>query len=270
MTATDTLTGRYQAVAERVRRASAASGRHPDDVMLVAVTKFAEVDDIRALIELGHQDFGENRVQQLVQRKAMVDETLERARTLKGVSGSRRSLFDDGGASGPPDVVRWHMIGHLQRNKVAKVVPVARLIHSVDSLRLVEEMQSYAVKRDIDVECLVQVNCSGEASKAGCAVAAAQHLCEQIDMTGNLRIRGLMTMAPIVEDPADAAPTFERCAEVFSDVRRRGIGEAGFNILSMGMSNDFEVAIAHGSNMVRVGTAIFGSKPVEDDEAETP
>jgi len=272
MTTLSTLESRYREVMDRVARAAERSGRSASDVFVVAVTKYAEIDDIRELIRLGHADFGENRVQQLIQRAAVVEEMLGRYRTMKGVAAHRPLLArDERSADGTtatlPDQIRWHMIGHLQRNKVSKVAPLVRLIHSVDSLRLVEELQSYAVKRDADIDVLVQVNVSGEESKYGCAVAAVPHLCDQIDLTGHLRIRGLMTMAPYSENPEDARPHFERCVEIFEDVKKRGVGDGEFNILSMGMSGDFEVAIECGANVVRVGSAIFGVKdvPEEDD-----
>lgn len=262
MTIVSTLETRYRDVLDRAAAAARRVGADHHPVHVVAVTKNAELDDIRALIRMGHQDFGENRVQQLTQRAAIIDEQMARSRTMAGVAAGAPA------GSASPDAVRWHMIGHLQRNKVAKVIPSVRLIHSVDSLRLVEEIQGYAVKRDIDVDVLVQVNCSGESQKYGCAVAAAQHLCEQIDLTGNVRIRGLMTMAPYADDPEDSRLTFERCREIFDDIAKLDLGDGHFNILSMGMSGDFEVAIECGANVVRIGTAIFGEKPTDPNEPE--
>ena len=150
-----------------------------------------------------------------------------------------------------------------------KLIGLVRLVHSVDSLRLVEEIQSIAFKRDEPVEVLVQVNCSGEKSKFGCAVAAASHLCEQIDTMIHLRVRGLMTMAPYSENPEDARTTFERCRELFDENRQRGVGGDSFNILSMGMSSDFEIAIECGANMVRVGTALFGDHDASIEHEES-
>jgi len=280
-----TTAERYNEVRSRIARAAERSGRSGADVLLVAVTKYAEMDQVRELMALGHQDFGESRVQQLVQRAAMIEELLERRKTMPEVSsanapgssggagaGGRLSAVA-GGLADPeprlPESVRWHMIGHLQRNKVKKLMGHVRLVHSVDSLRLVEEIQAIAFKRDEPVECLVQVNTSGEKSKYGCAVAAALPLCEQIDTMIHLKVRGLMTMAPYSENPEDARPTFERCAELFHEIRKRGIGEGRFNILSMGMTNDFEVAIECGSNMVRVGTALFGEREAREEHSES-
>lgn len=255
-----TLAERYQDVKERIAAAARRAGRSPASVVTVAVSKYAELEQVRELIQLGHHDFGESRVLQLIQRAAMIDESLHRSRTLPSVSAGAETLRTD---------VRWHMIGHLQRNKVKKLVGMCRLIHSVDSLRLVEEIQAAAFKRDEPVEVLVQVNCAEEKTKFGCAVAAAAALAEQIDTMVHLRVRGLMTMAPYSANPEDARPHFERLTELYEDIRRKGIGGPGFNILSMGMSHDFEIAIECGANLVRVGSAIFGDQPAsaEHDEA---
>jgi PLP dependent protein len=265
----ESLESRYQAVRERIAQAAAKSGRQASDIMLVAVTKHAEADQVRSLIQLGHRDFGENRVQHLLQHAAMVEEHMARRRVLP-----RARHAHDGdvllAAPGSADAVRWHMIGHLQRNKAKKAVEFCRLIHSVDSLRLAEEIQAIAVKREQVVEVLVQVNCSAEESKFGCPLPAAVHLAEQIDTMVFVRVRGLMTMAPLGTAPEDARPTFERCRELFDEVKKSGVGEGKFNILSMGMSGDYEVAISEGANVVRVGTAIFGEpkNPVEDSEED--
>ncbi|MBL0927599.1 MAG: YggS family pyridoxal phosphate-dependent enzyme [Phycisphaerales bacterium] len=278
-----TLDTRYHQVMERVARAAERSGRSPDRILTIAVTKYADLEQVRRLIALGHRDLGENQVQQLAQRAAIIEEHLSRERTLRSVSAARSRnaglLFDDREPAllsrdedlpTPPPApggVRWHMIGHLQRNKAKKVIDFARLIHSVDSLRLVEELQAVAFKRDRVVEVLVQVNCSGEKSKHGCPVAAARHLAEQIDSMVHLRVRGLMTMAPYSDNPEDSRPTFERCADLYEDIRRDGVGGRHFNILSMGMSNDFEVAIECGANCIRVGSAIFG-EPAHRDHSD--
>jgi pyridoxal phosphate enzyme (YggS family) len=160
------------------------------------------------------------------------------------------------------------MIGHLQRNKARKIVGQARLIHSVDSLRIAEEIQQCSVRLDEPVEVLVQVNVSGERQKYGVAPAAAAHLLEQIDTMIGIRARGLMCMAPMAEDPQTLRPVFERARELFEEIRRSGAAGERFDLLSMGMSSDFEVAIECGANLVRVGSAIFGNVPpqVEDED----
>ena len=240
----------YRRVRDRIDAAAQRSGRRPEDVLMIAVTKNAMPDQIRTLVEMGHCDLGENRVQQLTQRVPQLEEFLARKRTLGGaVSKAGQDV---------PQQVRWHMIGHLQRNKVKQVVPLVHLIHSVDSLRLAEELHNYAARTDRVVDILIQANVSGELSKSGVAAPAVVHLAEQIDSMVHLRLRGLMTMAPHCENPEDARETFARTAEIFQDIRSQKIGGADCNILSMGMSNDFEVAIEEGANVVRIGSAIFG------------
>ncbi|MHC4911256.1 MAG: YggS family pyridoxal phosphate-dependent enzyme [Planctomycetota bacterium] len=249
----DTLRGRYDAVKERIARAARRSGRAPEDIILVAVTKYASIDQVRQLIEFGQVDLGESRVQQLVQRAAQIDEYIERQRLVRG-----RGAACEG--------VRWHMIGHLQRNKARKVLPRIRLVHSLDSLRLAEEIQIAGAKLPEPVEVLVQINVQGDKGKYGVAPAAVRHLVDQIDTMMNIRPRGLMCMAPPVEDPEDSRPVFSMCREIFDDVRRSGSGGEQFDVLSMGMTSDYEVAIECGANIVRVGSAIFGERAETDDE----
>lgn len=272
-TMAETLAQRYHQTCERVAAAAVRSKRRPEDVILVAVTKHAEPEDIRSLLELGHRDFGENRVQQLLQRVAMVEEFLDRLRLHprgqqdRVVRETAAKVVLNGQTPGSiPDSVRWHMIGHLQRNKARKVAKFCRLIHSVDSLRLAEEVQQIALRSDEPIEVLVQVNCSFEDQKSGCPIAAARSLAEQIETMINVRVRGLMTMAAATDNPENARSTFTRCREVYDEIRTKGIGEGRFNILSMGMTSDFEVAIEEGANIVRVGTAIFGESQVTEEQ----
>lgn len=260
MTITDTVQQRYTEMRRRIADAAARSGRREQDVILVAVTKYAELDQIKALVELGHMDLGENQVQQLLQRAAAVGEYLERLRVLKGTLERRASEGSGPLAGGgeAPSAVRWHMIGHLQRNKARKALDVCRLIHSCDSLRLAEEVQAVGLQRDRVFELLIQVNASGEASKSGCPVPAVMPLAEQISTMANVRLRGLMTMAPYGDDPEASRPVFARTRELLEEMQRVGVAGAHCNILSMGMTHDFEVAIEEGANIVRVGSAIFG------------
>lgn len=258
------LRQRYDAVRQRVAAAATRSGKSPDSIILVAVTKYATIDQVRELIEMGHADLGENLVQNLVQRAAQIDEFVQRHRQLGRSGGPARG-------TALPSQIRWHMIGHLQRNKVRKALGIARLIHSVDSLRLAEEIQASAGKMSEPVEILVQVNAFGERSKFGVAPAAASHLIDQIDTMLNLKVRGLMCMAPETGQPETLRPVFERTRELFDDLRRSGAAGDRFDILSMGMSTDFEIAIECGANLVRVGSAIFGESgrhPDDDVESE--
>ncbi len=251
------LEQRYEAVKSRVAAAAGRAGCDPSRVILIAVTKYAEMDDIKRLVELGHRDFGENRVQQLTQRAAMIEEMLRRRQTLAGTMG-------EAGAE-PIEMPRWHMIGTLQRNKAKQVVECTRLIHSVDSMRLAEELQAIGLKREQRIDVLIQVNVSGEESKFGCPVPAAEPLAAAMESMAYLRVRGLMTMAPYSDNPEDSRPHFARLRDVYEDMAKLGFGDGAFNLLSMGMSGDFEVGIEEGANLVRVGSAIFGERPIEGE-----
>ena len=244
------LRERYESVRARIAAAARRGGRSPESVALVVVSKTASLEQVRELVGLGQVDFGENRVQQLVQRAAQIAEFLARRRELQRT----------------PCTVRWHMIGRLQRNKVKKAVEHSRLIHSVDSMRLAEEIESCATKREEPVDVLVEVNVSGEESKAGISPPAVRHIVAQIDTMVNVRPRGLMCMAPLKSSEAECRGIFERCRELLEDVRRSGAGGERFDLLSMGMSNDFELAVECGANLVRIGSAILGAPAL----VETP
>jgi hypothetical protein len=256
-TGTGPLRERYERVMANVAQAAKASGRRAGDVVVVAVSKYADIDAVRELVGLGQRDFGENHVQAIVQRAAVIDEWWARSKTLPSVK--------------PPKVapVRWHMIGSMQRNKVRKAVELCRLIHSCDNLRVIEDVQAAANRVKTIADVLIQVNTSGEQSKGGCAPAAVTHLIEMVETMVNVRVRGLMTMAPYSDDPELARPTFSRLRELYDEARRIGLGGESFNILSMGMSGDYQVAIEEGSNLVRVGSAIFGESRSPQSEPST-
>jgi hypothetical protein len=247
-------------VHDGIAAAAERSGRRREDVVLVAVTKHASPDQLRVLVEMGQVDLGENRVQQLTQRAAQLQEYLERRKSMgEAVSKPAGDL---------PARVRWHMVGHLQRNKVKQVVPVVRLIHSVDSFRLAEELHAYGARQDQVVDVLIQVNASGEESKFGISLPAVSHLVEQVETMVHLKLRGLMTIAPHEDDPEKTRPVFARVREQFEDIRASGVANPDFNILSMGMTNDYRVAIEEGANVVRIGTALFGSGGGGDGDSE--
>jgi PLP dependent protein len=277
------LAERYKKVNDAIAAAAAKARRDPREVTLIAVTKTATTDQIKQVIELGHLNLGESRVQQLQQRAAQIDEWLTRQQTRE----LKKPLP-------PPGAVRWHMIGHLQRNKVRAVLPLCHVIHSVDSLRLAEEIHEEAERfrregtpgggagglkampgnPDISgavpamatpvptvrqpMQVLLEVNVAGEGSKFGVAVGAALHLAEQMDTMDEIQLVGLMCMAPFSSNPEDARPVFVRLREVFEEIRFRKIGGEKFRHLSMGMSGDYQVAIEEGATMVRLGTAVFG------------
>ncbi len=228
-----------QAIRENILAACRRVGRDPGGVSMVAVTKAVDMPTIRNLIDAGITDLAENRIQQL----------LARAEELAGILQRRRTA--------PAPDVRWHMVGHLQRNKVKAALGVVSLVHSVDSLRLAEELHNRAEQAGRRVDVLLQVNCSEEQQKFGCAVGAATHLGELICTLPSLRLVGLMTMAPYVADPEKARPTFVRLRELFEEMRKAKIGGDAFRHLSMGMSNDYVVAVEEGATVLRIGTALF-------------
>lgn len=225
----ESLRERLNTVRERVREATRRAGREPESVELIAVTKTHPAEAIRALFDLGHEAVGENRVQEFV-------------RKYEALEGR--------GA--------WHFIGHLQRNKAAQVVGRAALIHSVDSVRLIGELEKRAAQKETVQQILLEINTSGEAQKTGAGPEEAPRLVEALASAPHLRGLGLMTMAPMVEDPEKARPAFARLRELMSRL------ETGDHFkprhLSMGMSGDFEAAIAEGATLVRIGTAIMGER----------
>ena len=239
-----TIKQRYEQVQDRIAVAAARSGRDASDIHLVAVTKYASVDDVRQLVDLGHIDFAESRLQHFTQIAAQIDEYIDRRKEL-----------------GEPNLaspIRWHFIGHLQRNKCRRVIPLSRMIHSVDSLRLAEEIQEIACKKDLVAEVLLQANISRERQKSGIAPAAVGYLLEQLETMSNVKARGMMCMAPPSENPEESRSVFQRCSELFTEMQSHPSCGESFNVLSMGMSSDFEVAIECGANIVRVGSALFG------------
>jgi PLP dependent protein len=246
------LAERLQEVRDRIAAAAVKARREPAEVTLVAVTKTAAPEQIREILQLGVADLGESRVQMLTQRAAQVNEFFHRR-------------IAHGDTEGMPAKLRWHMIGHLQRNKVKAVLPLTCMVQSVDSLRLAEEIEVQAAKLQRRVPILLELNASEEASKSGVAVGAAVHLGEQIDTMTHLQLSGLMAMGPLGADEGTVRHVFARSREVFEEMRWEKIGGAAFRHLSMGMSGDFEAAIAEGATMVRIGTALFGAKAAEPE-----
>jgi len=231
------LADNLASVHERIAAACGRARRDVSEVSLVAITKSVDVEVIRELVLLGQTEIGESRVQQLTERAA--DGRIAAAAAEVGRP------------------VRWHMVGHLQRNKVKACLGASRMIHSLDSLRLAEEINTRAQQAEVTVECLLEVNTSNEPQKNGVAVGAATHLVEQVCTLGHLRLTGLMTMAPLTDDLDAARHCFVRLRELFEEIRTERIGGPDFCHLSMGMSHDFEVAVEEGATLVRVGTALF-------------
>lgn len=243
MTPKDRIAENLKRIQERIAKACANSRREPDEVRLVAVTKTENVEAITALLELGHADIGESRAQDFVQKYEQVNAWFEERQRL----------------SLPVVTPRWHMIGHLQRNKVKTLLQKVCLIHSVDSLRLAEEINTSAARQGLNdkVQVLLEVNTSEEKEKYGLAVGAVLPLAEIARELPNLDIVGLMTMAPLTDDKEQCRFCFVRLRELFEELRGKNICGPGFRHLSMGMSQDYDVAVEEGATLVRVGSALF-------------
>jgi pyridoxal phosphate enzyme (YggS family) len=212
-----------------------ASGRDPSSIRLVAVSKTFPIEAIREAYAAGQRDFGENRVQEALQKIA----------------------------AGADLEIRWHLLGHLQTNKLRKAAPAFSAIHSVDSVELIQKIDAAAADTSRTPELLIQVDLAGEATKFGALPAEVPRLFDAAAHCRAARVVGLMTLPPIPDTPEDARPWFRRLRELRDKWHAAGVPSSMVTELSMGMSGDFEVAIQEGSTMVRVGTAIFGSRHVE-------
>ena len=245
----DNLARVRETIADACRRA----GRDPAAVRLVAVTKYVDLDMIGALLDVGVHELGENRVQQLVQRAERV------GATTAELFGPEPEGFGPGDR--PPDasaaVPRWHMIGHLQRNKVKTLLGHTRIIHSLDSPRLAREIQKVAEARDLMVDAFVEVNVAEEESKYGVAVPEVEAVAEAVGACDRIRLRGLMTMAPFDLDPEAARPHFVRLRELLERLRQGGAVGPDCTHLSMGMTQDYGVAVEEGATFVRIGSALY-------------
>ena len=218
-------------VKEKIRLACVKSERDMNDVTLIAVSKTKPLPMLQEAYECGIRDFGENKVQELMEKIPAM-----------------------------PDDIRWHMIGHLQRNKVKYIVDKVYLIHSVDSLRLAEEISKEACKKNVCVNILVEVNVAEEDTKFGTTCEDAIALVENISRLPNLKIHGLMTIAPNAENEEESRIYFNRLKQLSVDIRSKNIDNVYMDVLSMGMTGDYQIAVEEGSTYVRVGTGIFGSR----------
>ena len=225
------LADKLNLVKKNIEEACDTAGRSPQEVTLIAVSKTKPVEMLKEAYDAGVRVFGENKVQEIVDKYDQM-----------------------------PSDVQWHMIGHLQRNKVKYIVDKVCLIHSVDSYRLAEEINIQAKKKNITVPILVEVNIAEESSKFGIHAEDAIALVEQIAQLENVRIKGLMTIAPLVENPEDNRQYFRNIRQLSVDIAAKNIDNVSMDILSMGMTNDYEVAIEEGATIVRVGTGIFGER----------
>lgn len=221
----------YREVDRRVGEACARSGRNRQEVTLIAVSKTKPVELIREAMDAGADVFGENKVQELCDKYEQLPKTLH-----------------------------WHLIGHLQRNKVKYIVDKVDLIHSVDSMRLAEEISKEAEKKQTDVKVLIEVNVAQEESKFGVSVDETEELVREIAKLPRIHVLGLMTIAPNVSDPEENRPVFRTLKKLAVDIKMKNIDNVRMDVLSMGMTGDYQVAIEEGATMVRVGTGIFGER----------
>jgi len=218
-------------VRNKISAACERAGRAENTVTLIAVSKTKPLEDLKEAYAAGARDFGENKVQELVDKMPNM-----------------------------PGDVRWHMIGHLQRNKVKYIVGKVYMIHGVDSLRLAEEISYEAVKQGVQVKILMEVNVAGEESKFGISPEEAPKLAEQISKLPGISLKGLMTIAPYVTNSEENREIFAKLRQLAVDISRKNIDNVTMNVLSMGMTGDYEVAIEEGATYVRVGTGIFGER----------
>lgn len=219
------------AVERKIWDSCERAGRARKDVALIAVSKTKPLSMLQEAYAAGVRDFGENKVQELMDKIPQM-----------------------------PNDVRWHLIGHLQRNKVKYIVDKVAMIHSVDSLRLAEEISREAAKRNITADILIEVNVAGEESKFGASVDGASSLVERIASLPAIHVRGLMTIAPYTENSEDNRCHFQKLKQLSVDIGRKNIDNVSMDVLSMGMTGDYSVAIEEGATYVRVGTGIFGER----------
>lgn len=218
-------------IEENICNACKKAGRSRDEVTLIAVSKTKPVEDLQAVYDLNIRDFGENKVQELKDKIEVM-----------------------------PEDIKWHMIGHLQRNKVKYIIGKVELIHSVDSLRLAEEISKQAKKNNVNADILVEVNIGDEDSKFGTSTEDVIGLVKDIAKLDNISIKGLMCVAPYVVDSEENRPFFHKIKDLSVDIMEENIDNVSMSILSMGMSNDYQVAIEEGATMVRIGSNLFGKR----------
>lgn len=225
------VTENLKAVEEKIANACARANRDRGEVTLIAVSKTKPIEMIEEAMESGIEVFGENKVQELVKKQEIL-----------------------------PKHLKWHMIGHLQRNKVKQLIGKVERIHSVDSLRLAEQIQSEYAKQGEIADILIEVNIAREESKFGLMPEETEPVIRQIAGLPNIRVRGLMTIAPFVENPEDNRMHFRNLKKLLVDINEKNIDNINMHELSMGMTGDYEVAIEEGATFVRVGTGIFGNR----------
>ena len=218
-------------VEAKIQAACDRAGRKREEVTLIAVSKTKPIEMLQEAYDLGVRVFGENKVQEIMDKYPQL-----------------------------PSDIRWHMIGHLQRNKVKYIVDKVALIHSVDSLRLAETIENEAAKHNVTVPILIEVNVAQEESKFGLKTEEVLSLVESVAALPHINIKGLMTIAPYVEDPEENRGIFRQLKKLSVDIAAKNINNVNMSVLSMGMTGDYQVAVQEGATMVRVGTGIFGER----------
>lgn len=226
-----TIRENIQMIREKIEKAAAFSGRRAEDIMLLAATKMVEPERINEAVSLGIKNIGENKVQELTEKYDKVT-----------------------------DDAIWHFIGHLQTNKVKYIIDKAQLIHSVESERLLDEIERQAAKREICARVLIEINQAGEDSKFGIEPDEIWQILENNEKRKNVKIEGLMTVGPNVPEEKEIARVFAELNKLFLDIKAKKYNNSSMKYLSMGMSGDYELAIREGSNVVRIGSAIFGRR----------
>lgn len=225
------LADNLELVHKNIREACTSAGRSADEVTLIAVSKTKPVELLMEAYDAGERVFGENKVQEIMDKYDRM-----------------------------PSDVKWHMIGHLQRNKVKYIIDKAAMIHSVDSLRLAQTIEQEAAKKDICIPVLVEVNVAEEESKFGFHMNEVIPFLEEVSGFSHLKVMGLMTIAPFVDDPEENRDIFRKLKKLSVDIETKNINNITMSVLSMGMTGDYQVAIEEGATMVRVGTGIFGAR----------
>lgn len=227
------ITQNYDKVLENIKSACKSSGRKESEVTLIAVSKTKPVSDIQELYNHGVRVFGENKVQELCDKYEAL-----------------------------PKDIKWHMIGHLQRNKVKYIIDKVELIHSVDSVRLARQIEEEAAKKNVRVDILIEVNVAGEESKFGLKTEEVLDIVTQIAGFPHVSIKGLMTIPPFAENPEDNRKYFNKLKQLAVDIKAKNIDNVSMDKLSMGMTGDYTAAVTEGASYVRVGTGIFGERNI--------
>ncbi|MBU2440178.1 YggS family pyridoxal phosphate-dependent enzyme [bacterium] len=225
----ETIKNNLEIINEKIKKAALKANRNPQEIKLVAVTKTATIEQIKEAISAGVKIIGENKVQEAKEKYQILSADIE-----------------------------WHLVGHLQTNKVKYAIEIFDLIHSVDSIKLAKEIDRRSLQFGMITNVLVEVNVSGEETKYGIKSEEVEPFLKEISEFSRIKVRGLMTITPIAEDKEEVRPYFRKLRELSKEIKSKNIKNVKMDYLSMGMTDDFEVAIEEGANMVRIGRGIFG------------